>query len=126
MYRANSTNDFLAIYYCVYLAACGFLTTWLGLTLHSAGRTFLTDSFTGNRGLARAVGRLLDIGFYLLCAGYVALSYQTNCDYPDLGMALKVAIVKLGGLLLLLGVAHMLNVLVLAVLRERRHASAQN
>jgi hypothetical protein len=126
MVGVTTANDFLAIYYCVYLVACGFLIALLGRILHGAGRTFLQDSFAGNRGLVRAVGQLLDIGFYLVSLGYVALSYQTNWEIRDLATALKIAIAKLGGLLLLLGVSHVLNLLVLAVLRDRRPAIAQN
>jgi hypothetical protein len=126
MIRFTTADELLAVYYCVYLASCGLLITSLARILHDAGRTFLQDSFAGNQGLVRAVGRLLDIGFYLVSVGYVALTYQTIWGIPDLATALKIAIFKLGGLLLLLGVSHVMNLLVLAVLRERRRSSAQN
>jgi hypothetical protein len=126
MNSAYSRPDMLAAYYWLYVGVCGVLILGLGSILHRTGRDFLEDSLAGNRALVSAIGRLLDIGFYLVSAGYVALTYQTNWPVPDLGTALKIAIIKLGGLLLLLGVSHLFNLLLLAIFRDRRTIKAQS
>jgi hypothetical protein len=113
------SND-LAAYYWIYLSACAVLILALSRVLHNAGRVFLNDAFAGNTLLARTVSRLLDIGFYLVSTGYVALTYQTNWPMVDLAMAIKIAITKIGGLLLILGIAHIFNLLLLALFRQRR------
>ncbi|MGA3131545.1 MAG: hypothetical protein ABSD59_12135 [Terracidiphilus sp.] len=116
--------DHFGIYYCVYLRACALLIAGLGWTFHGAGRVFLKDAFAGNTTLVDAVTRLLDIGFYLVSVGYVALTYSTNFPTMDLSWLLKIVSMKVGGLMLLLGIAHLFNLLLLALFRQRRTVSA--
>jgi predicted neutral ceramidase superfamily lipid hydrolase len=85
---------------------------------------FLKDAFAGNTTLIDAVARLLDIGFYLVSVGYVALTYSTYLPNMDLSWVLKIVSMKIGGLMLLLGVAHLFNLLLLALFRQRRTTSA--
>jgi hypothetical protein len=110
----------LELYYSVYLGACATLIAGLSWFLHRTGQIFLNDALAGNTTLVHAVSRLLDLGFYLVSLGYVGLSYSTNWQMIDGATAVKIAIAKVGGLLLLLGVAHVFNLLVLALLRQRR------
>ena len=76
--------DYSVIYYVVYLGACALLIAGLGWTFHRAGQVFLKDAFAGNTTLVDAVARLLDIGFYLVSVGYVALTYSTLVQGIDL------------------------------------------
>jgi len=114
--------DHFVIYYCVYLGACALLIAGLGWTFHRAGGVFLKDAFAGNTTLVNAVARLLDIGFYLVSVGYVAMTYSTILPSMDFGWLLKIVSWKVGGLMLLLGVAHLFNLLLLALFRQRRTA----
>jgi hypothetical protein len=123
MHPPIAPPDYLGAYYAVFLGACAIFIVSLGSILHSTGRTFLADAFAGNQPLVRAVSLLLDIGFTLVSLGYVGLFYQTNWPVNDLATAFKISITKIGGLLLVLGVAHVFNLLVLAVLRTRGNAS---
>jgi hypothetical protein len=116
--------SYLGTYYCVYLGACALLIAALGRIFHRAGRVFLKDAFAGNTTLVDAVARLLDIGFYLVSVGYVAISYSTEWPIIDYATLAKIAIAKVGGLMLLLGVAHLFNLLLLALFRQRRMAAA--
>jgi hypothetical protein len=111
-------------YYCVYLGVCALLIAGLGWTFHRAGRVFLKDAFAGNTTLVDAVARLLDIGFYLVSVGYVAMTYSTYLPSMDLGWLLRIVSWKAGGLMLLLGIAHLFNLLLLALFRQRRAPSA--
>jgi hypothetical protein len=114
--------NYLGTYYSVYLGACALLIAGLGRIFHRAGGVFLKDAFAGNATLVNAVVRLLDIGFYLVSAGYVAISYPTDWPIIDYATLAKIAITKVGGLMLLLGVAHLFNLLLLALFRQRRAA----
>ncbi len=121
-YQAPSAH--LAAYYAAYFIICFQLIAVLGWILHAAGRIFLNDAFAGNAVLVRAVQRLLDIGFYLVSLGYVALTYSTFVPMDTYDTLVKVVSFKVGGLLLLLGVAHIFNLLLLALFRQRRAPGA--
>ena len=95
----------------------------LGWTYHRAGRVFLKSAFSGNTKLVDAVARLLDIGLYLVSVSYVALTYSTYFPAMDLSWLLKIVSMKVGGLMLLLGAAHLFNLLLLALFRQRRMAT---
>lgn len=124
MHYATSQPDYLALYYCVYLGACALLIAGLSWILRQTGKVFLSDAFAGNATLVGAISRLLDIGFYLVSIGYVGLTYSSNWQMIDYATVAKIAIAKTGGLLLILGIAHVFNLLVLALLRQRRAPGA--
>ena len=119
-----SYEGFHLTYYAIYLSVCAVLILWLGHTLHSAGNVFLHDAFAGNETVILAISRLLDIGFYLICFGYVAVTYRTFQWFPSFPEVAYTICLKIGGFLLVLGVAHMFNLLVLAALRRRGAGSA--
>jgi hypothetical protein len=106
-------------YYVTYLTACAVLIAGLAIVLHRAGAVFLDDTFSGNPQMRRAVVHLLDIGYYLICAGYVAVTYRTFDPMNDLGQLTLIVSIKLGIFLLLLGALHLFNLLVLAISRRR-------
>jgi hypothetical protein len=109
----------LEIYYSAYLGACALIIALLGFLLHRSGAVLLLEAFGGNRTLARAVTQLLDIGFYLVSLGYVGLSCVLDGAMMDYEVVAKIVVGKTGGLLLLLGVAHVFNMLLLAMFRQR-------
>ena len=111
---------YLEVFYTTYLGLCAALIFWLGRTLHRAGSVFLGDSFGGNTTLVRAVAHLLDIGFYLVSIGYVGVSYQTIWQQINsYKMVAQAVSAKVGAFLLLLGFAHLFNLLLLALFRRR-------
>jgi hypothetical protein len=113
----------LETYYGVYLGLCAGVIVWLGWTFHRSGSVVLRDAFQ-SAAVAQAITRLLDIGFYLVSVGYVAVTYCTFWheidSYPA---AFESAVSKVGGFLLLLGFAHVVNLLVLALFRRRGAAA---
>jgi hypothetical protein len=116
-------NHFVA-YYAAYFGICSLLIATLSWILHAAGRIFLNDAFAGNVVLVRTVQRLLDLGFYLVSLGYVALTYSTFMPMNSYDIVVKIVSFKVGGLLLLLGVSHVFNLLLLALFRQRRAPGA--
>ena len=105
--------------YVLYLALSGALTVWVGRTLFRHGQGFLDDVFEGDSELAGNVNRLLVVGFYLLNLGLVALALRVGVTAGDLQGAVETLATKVGGVAVLLGVVHFVNLWVLARLRRR-------
>ncbi|HEU5350449.1 MAG TPA: hypothetical protein VFU55_02560 [Terracidiphilus sp.] len=107
------------VYYAAYLVACATIIVWLGRLLHRAGLDFLRDAFAGNPLLVASVSKLLNVGFYLMSLGYVAASFDTYNSFSSYSDVAKDVSGKIGWLLLLLGVVHLFNLLLLALFRRR-------
>jgi hypothetical protein len=105
--------------YLAYLAISVGLTVWVATTLARNGLVFLHDVFADAK-LAQAVNQLLVMAFYLLNLGYVAVAMRATATIPDASRALETLSVKIGLVLLVLGVLHVLNVFVLSRYRRGR------
>jgi hypothetical protein len=105
--------------YVAYLLVSVALTAWVGWTLARNGKVFLTDVFGGDEGLAEAVNRLLVVGFYLVNLGFVALYLRAGQNVHDLRGAFDTLSVKVGIVLLVLGVLHLGNVWIFNRMRRR-------
>lgn len=111
-----------AVYFVLSLAA----TFWVGRSLFRHGRVFLLDVFR-DPGFADAVNRLLLVGFYLVNVGAIALRLgdqrfvgrSVEGGVGDTVRWVEVVANKFGGTLLILGVLHAINLLVLARIRAR-------
>jgi hypothetical protein len=105
--------------YVVYLLITVPLTIWVATTLSRNGRVFLEDVFAGNDALAQAVNLLLVVGFYLLNLGFVMLYLRISDPVVDLGGLFDTLSVKVGVVMLTLGVLHFFNVYVFNAIRRR-------
>ena len=105
--------------YLAYLAISVGLTIWVATTLSRNGLIFLEDVFDDHR-LARAVNQLLVMGFYLLNLGYVSVAMRSGKQIPNASAALETISMKLGLVLLVLGVLHFGNVFFLGRYRRGR------
>jgi len=112
-------ETYMTTYYVTYLGICGALIVWLARALHRAGGVLLEEAFQGNSTVVRAVGQLLDIGFYLVSLGYVAVSVNFAWSFPNLGQVAQFVCGKVGGFLLMMGFVHLFNMLLLALFRRR-------
>lgn len=106
--------------YLAYLAVSIALTVWVARTLSRNGTVFLVDVFAGREELARSVNQLLVVGFYLVNTGFITLALRTDEPVTGPDSALEVLSHKLGLVLLLVGVLHLGNVLVLNRIRRQR------
>lgn len=106
-------------FYLAYTVTAVSLVVFLARTLNRNGKVFLEDSFDQPE-LAQSVNQLLVVGFYLLNLGYALLVYQLKPSYETLTLAFNELVVKIGILLLSLGVIHMLNMLVFWKIRSAR------
>jgi hypothetical protein len=116
--------DPLVLTYLAYLALTIPITVWVGSTLKRNGLVFLLDVFDGDEELANAVNHLLVVGFYLLNLGYVSVALKTGASVTDAQSSLEALSMKVGTVVLLLGVLHLTNVYVLNKLRRRAHVLA--
>ncbi|MCB8904201.1 MULTISPECIES: hypothetical protein [unclassified Streptomyces] len=111
--------DLTVVAYIVYLLISVALTIWVARTLSRNGRIFLADVLHGNEKLADAVNHLLVVGFYLVNFGFVALYLSQDAAVLDARALFEALSVKLGVVLLVLGVMHLGNVYVLNKIRRR-------
>jgi hypothetical protein len=109
--------------YLLYLLISTGLTVLVGTGLARSGRAFLLDVFGGNDILARAVSRLLVLGFYLLSLGFITLTMRTGGDIGSARAGLQLLSVKIGEVLLVLGVLPL--VALTALVRTRRRAQGR-
>src|SRR4051812_37590081 len=109
----------LLLVYLSYAAIAISLTVWLARTLSRHGEVFLETVFPQRADLAHAVNQLLVIGFYLVNLGWALLLLKSAevHDFISPAAAVELLATKLGTLLLLLGFAHLLNLVVLHRIR---------
>lgn len=105
--------------YAAYFVVSVALTVWVGRTLHKNGRAFLVDALSGNDKLADSVNHLLVVGFYLINIGFVSIALKLGGKALDTVSAIEYLSTKLGAVLLILGVMHFFNLLVLSRMRRR-------
>ena len=86
--------------------------------LSESGRAFLAGVYGGDYVLADSVNRLLVVGFYLVNFGYVCLALRTYAEVASLRGAFEVLSQKVGLVLLVLGLMHLLNLLVFSRVRR--------
>ncbi|MFG2337156.1 hypothetical protein [Streptomyces yangpuensis] len=111
--------DLTVVAYVIYLLISIGLTVWVARTLSRNGRVFIGDVLHGNEKLADAVNQLLVVGFYLVNIGFVTLFLRSNKEVDTARALFEALSVKLGVVLLVLGVMHLGNVWVLNKMRRR-------
>ena len=117
--------DPLVLTYASYVALAVPITLWVGNTLRRNGRVFLLDVFDGDEELASAVNHLLVVGFYLVNLGYVSVALKTTDVVVDAVSAIEALSMKVGTVVLVLGVLHLANLFVLNKLRRRAQLSSR-
>jgi hypothetical protein len=93
------------------------MTVWVARTLFKHGRAFLIDAMRGNAELADSVNHLLVVGFYLVNLGWVCLMLKSPSAPDGVASALELLSLKIGWVLLVLGIMHFVNVVVLGIMR---------
>jgi hypothetical protein len=104
-------------FYLMYLAISLGITIWVGMTLRRSGRKFLIRSLD-SEDMADTVNQLLQIGFYLANVGYIAAVFRSWDPLNTTEAVLEATIPKLGGVMLILGLVHLFNMLILARMRR--------
>jgi hypothetical protein len=105
--------------YVIYLLISALLTVLTAVVLGRSGKTFLTHVFGGDAALGRSVATLFVVGSCLVNLGFVVLAMRTSASVQDTRQAVELLSVKLGEVLLITGVLHLLNVVLLTSVRRR-------
>lgn len=111
--------------YLAYLLTAVPITVWVATVLSRNGGIFLADVFDRESGLADAVNTLLVVGFYLINLGFVMLYVRGGGKANDVSGLLSVLSVKIGTVMLVLGVMHFLNVMVFSSMRRHSRREAR-
>lgn len=111
--------DLTVVAYVIYLLISVALTIWVARTLSRNGKVFLADVLHGNEKLADAVNHLLVVGFYLVNMGFVTLYLKNSDGVADARELFEALSLKVGVVLVVLGVMHLGNVYVLNKIRRR-------
>jgi len=106
--------------YVAYVAVSSAFTVWVGRTIYKNGRVFLIDVFHGNENLADSVNHLLVCGFYLISFGYISLALKLGYTIFDAQEAVEALSLKVGWVLLVLGLMHFFNLFLFTHLRGRK------
>lgn len=106
-------------FYLIYATLAVGLVIYLARTLRANGAVWLRDVFESEE-LATSVNHLLVIGFYLLNLGYAFLLFQLQPSYASLTEAFNQLTIKVGWLLLSLGLIHLFNMFVFWRIRTHR------
>ena len=96
------------------------LALWLGPFIKRFGRSYAADVFRANPRTGKSYIILADLVYYLLFAAYILFTvrFQPPRDWPSTVGAgqLQYETAKVGGILLIIGVLHGLNILIMPVL----------
>jgi hypothetical protein len=95
------------------------VTIAVGRVLVMSGQPFLQEVFE-NEKVTRSVNNLLSVLFHLITIGVLTIISVWSID---VGTQLQNMVVKLGIVLIVLGIAYGISMLVLIRIRERRRAS---
>lgn len=98
-------------------AALACLIVALGPAIRRFGRGYASDLFASSRATADAMLRLLDLAYYLVFAGYVLASTELLSPLAvsrlTLGEQLNDACLRIGGLVLVIGLLHAVTLIAL-------------
>ena len=112
-------SNLLMLVFLPYAAIAITLTIWLARMLSRHGETFLQSVFPDRPELVHAVNQLLVIGFYLVNIGWALLLLRPGAVHvATTADAISVLITRLGTLLLLLGIAHLVNLAIFQRVRD--------
>jgi hypothetical protein len=104
------------IFVAVMLVALGVL----GPLIKRFGRAYAADVFQANPRTGKSYLVLMDIAYYLIFGAYIlfVIKWEPDTDWADEVNAaqLQASVVRLGGMILLMGLLHGLNVLSLPLI----------
>ena len=96
------------------------LATWLGPFIRRFGKSYAADVFRANPRTGKSFVTLMDVAYYLIFSAYILFTVRFE---PDNGWAdtvnadqLQASTIRTGGILLIVGLLHGLNVLTLPIM----------
>ena len=97
-----------------------FLALWLGPFIRRFGKSYAADVFRANPRTGKSFIVLMDVAYYLIFFAFIlfTVQFEPDSDWGETVNAaqLQACTVRLGGILLIVGVLHGLNVLMLPII----------
>ena len=96
------------------------IALWLGPFIKRFGRAYAADVFHDNPQTGKSYIVLTDIVYYLIFTAYILFTIRVDAPVYYMGEVhadlVKVELVRIGGILLIIGVLHGLNLVIMPVL----------
>ena len=89
------------------------LVLFLGPLIKRFGRSYAGDVFRGNPRTGKSYLVLMDVAYYLIFVALILFNVSFRDEWFSVGAQLEAEVTRIGGLLLLMGALHGLNVLTL-------------
>ncbi len=104
----------------IWFAGMVFLALWLGPFIRRFGKSYAADVFRANPRTGKSFIVLMDVAYYLIFFAYIlfTVQFESAGGWADTVSAdqLRATTVRVGGILLIVGVLHGLNVLLLPII----------
>jgi hypothetical protein len=104
----------------IWFAGMVFLALWLGPFIRRFGKSYAADVFRANPRTGKSFIVLMDVAYYLIFFAFIlfTVQFEPDADWGETVTAaqLQACTVRLGGILLIVGVLHGLNVLMLPII----------
>lgn len=111
--------------YGLYLIITVYVIVVVGNILYKNGRPFLINVFHGNVSLADSINNILITGYYLVNIGYCIIALKVWKQIDSLQELLEIEGSKIGGIVLMLGLMHLINITIL-FFTEKKYRKANN
>ena len=89
------------------------LVLLLGPLIKRFGRSYAGDVFRGNPRTGKSYLVLMDVAYYLIFVALILFTVNFSDEWRKVSAQLEEEVTRIGGMLLLMGVLHGLNVLTL-------------
>ncbi len=89
------------------------LVLFLGPLIKRFGRSYAGDVFRGNPRTGKSYLVLMDVAYYLIFLALILFTVSFHNDWDSVGAQLEAELTRIGGMLLVMGILHGLNVLTL-------------
>jgi len=104
----------------LWFAGMVFLALWLGPFIRRFGKSYAADVFRANPRTGKSFIVLMDVAYYLIFFAFIlfTVQFEPDKDWSQTVNAnqLQACTVRLGGILLIVGLLHGLNVLMLPII----------
>lgn len=117
--------DFNTIAYLIYLSVMTFITVIVGFSLFKNGRFFILKQLNGEEELTDFINKILLVGYYLMNLGYcfyLMSQWNSLTGWTELFNSLSGTV---GGIVLLLGTMHFINIAILFLLGKELKNKSQ-
>lgn len=109
--------------YLIYSWISIYIIYWVGKLFHSNGRIFILRLFDQNESLTDTTNNILLIAYYLFNIGYVVLQFSFWEKVTSMEAMIASISMKAGLLLMILAIAHYLNIMIIYFLSKKKYQS---